>query len=94
MISIFNSYDELVSHATNNSITNSITISNAKIFINELRYWYVVCERVSEEYYGETHLVYTEDKEYEKFINNETKLEEIDILLEKYEQFLNERNEY
>ena len=92
MVSIFNSYDELVSHASN----NTITISNAKIFINELRSWYHKYAILSENYCEETtfYCDEVEDKEYKKFVDNETKLEQIDILIEKYEQFLNEKNEY
>ena len=91
MTSIFNSYDELIQHASN----NQMTISNTKILLNELRDWYDHLEEDSIEYYlCDVGCTFIDDIQYRNVISNETKLEQIDILIEKYEQFLNERNEY
>jgi len=91
MTSIFNSYDELVQHASN----NTMTISNTKILLNELRDWYDHLEESTEDYYSiGTGCTFVDGIQYKNLINNETKLEQINILISKYEQFLNERNEY
>lgn len=91
MTSIFNSYDELVQHASN----NQMTISNTKILLNELRDWYDHYSEDTEDYYSnDVGCTFVDDIQYKNVISNETKLEQINILISKYEQFLNERNEY
>lgn len=91
MTSIFNSYDELIQHAS----TNQMTVSNTKILLGELRDWYDHFEEDTEDYYSTgVGCTFVDGVQYKNIIGVETKLEQIDILISKYEQFLNEKNEY